>query len=157
MLPSCQPATTSSASPGPTRRRPPSPRGAPRCTAANWRTSTAAYVGDGANRWPSVDTRDAARLYRLALESGEAGRRWHAVAEEGIPFRAIAEVIGRKLGAPVRSISAEEAVEHFGFIGMFAGLDGPASSEQTCATLGWEPTGAGLLDDLEHGHYLAGG
>ena len=113
-----------------------------------------AYVGDGSNRWPSVHTLDAARAYRLALEAAPPGTRLHAVAEEGMPFREIAEVIGRKLGLPATSIPAEDAGEHFGFHGAFVALDNPTSATATQELLGWEPTHAGLIADLEEGHYF---
>ena len=112
------------------------------------------YVGDGANRWPSVHTLDAARVYRLALEDAPAGSRLHAVAEEGIPFRDIAAAIGRGAGVPTASISASDAGERFGFLGGFVGGDNPTSSEVTRKVLGWEPEYPGLIDDLEHGHYF---
>jgi nucleoside-diphosphate-sugar epimerase len=112
-----------------------------------------AYVGEGLNRWPAVHVNDAARLYRLALEKHRAGSRYHAVAEEGIPVRHIAEVIGRGLNVPVRSVSPEEALAHFGWLGMFAGMDLPASSTQTQEWLGWRPTGPGLIADLERMGY----
>jgi nucleoside-diphosphate-sugar epimerase len=113
-----------------------------------------AYVGDGANRWPSVHTLDAARVYRLALEGAPAGSRLHAVADEGIPFRDIAAAIGRGAGVPTASISAADAGERFAFLGGFVGLDNPTSSEVTRKVLGWEPAHPGLIDDLEHGHYF---
>jgi nucleoside-diphosphate-sugar epimerase len=113
-----------------------------------------AYVADGANRWPSVHTLDAARVYRLALENAPAGTRLHAVAEEGIPFRDIAAAIGRGAGVPVTSISASDAAERFAFLGGFVGVDNPASSELTRKVLGWEPAYPGLIEDLEHGHYF---
>jgi len=113
-----------------------------------------AYVGDGLNRWPAVHRLDAARVYRLALETGAAGSRFHAVGEEGVPFRRIAEVIGRHLNLPVVAKSPEEAAGHFGFLGMFVGLDGPASSTVTRDQLGWAPTGPELIADLEAGHYF---
>ena len=113
-----------------------------------------AYVGDGANRWPAVHTLDAARLYRLALESAPAGSRLHGVADEGVPFREIAEVIGRRLNLPVTSIDQEDAGAHFGFLGNFAGVDNWTSSAGTRRLLGWEPTHPGLIDDLSHGHYF---
>jgi nucleoside-diphosphate-sugar epimerase len=113
------------------------------------------YVADGANRWPSVDTRDAARVYRLALEDAPAGSRLHAVAEEGIPFRDIAAAIGRGAGVPAASIPAADADRHFGFLGAFVGVDNPTSSEVTRKVLGWEPAYPGLLNDLEHGHYFS--
>jgi nucleoside-diphosphate-sugar epimerase len=112
-----------------------------------------AYVGDGLNRWPAAHVLDVARLYRLALEKREAGARYHAVAEEGIPVRDIAEVIGRGLKVPVVSLSPEEAADHFGWLAAFAGLDLPASSAQTRQRLGWQPTGPGLIADLEQMHY----
>ena len=112
------------------------------------------YVGDGANRWPAVHRLDAAKVYRRALESGQAGARYHAIAEEGIPFRQIAEAIGRGLGVPVASKTAEEAAEHFGWFAAFAVLDCPASSAQTRKELGWSPVQPGLLADLEHGTYF---
>jgi nucleoside-diphosphate-sugar epimerase len=113
-----------------------------------------AYVGDGLNRWPAAHVSDVARLYRLALEKREAGARYHAVAEEGVSVRDIAEVIGRGLKAPVVSMSPEEAAGHFGWLAMFAGLDLPASSAQTRERLGWGPTGPGLLADLEQMRYF---
>jgi len=114
-----------------------------------------AYVGDGLNRWPAAHVLDVARLYRLALEKREAGARYHAVAEEGIPVRDIAEVIGRGLKAPVVSLSPEQAAGHFGWLAAFVGLDLPASSAQTQARLGWRPTGPGLIADLEQMRYGA--
>jgi nucleoside-diphosphate-sugar epimerase len=114
----------------------------------------AGYVGDGANRWPAVHTLDAARLYRLALESAPAGSRLHGVADEGVPFRDIAGVIGRRLGLPVESVDPADAGEHFGFLGGFAGLDNWTSSARTRELLGWEPSHPGLIDDLTHGHYF---
>ena len=109
-----------------------------------------AYVADGRNRWPAVHRLDAAHLYRLALEKGTAGARYHAVGDEGITFRDIAEVIGRRLGIPVVSKTPEEAGSHFGFLGMFAGLDAPASAQWTRDQLGWQPKHSGLIADLEH-------
>jgi nucleoside-diphosphate-sugar epimerase len=114
-----------------------------------------AYVGDGSNRWPAVHTLDAACLYRRALEDAPAGSRLHGVADEGIPFRDIAGVIGRQLGLPVTSIPAEEAMAHFDFLGPLVGLDNPTSSAHTRELLGWQPTHAGLLEDLGEGHYFA--
>ncbi len=112
-----------------------------------------AYVGDGKNRWPAAHVLDVARLYRLALENGEAGARYNAVAEEGIPARDIAEALGRGLKMPVVSLSPEEAAAHFGWMGMFVGLDMPASSAQTQEKLGWHSTGPGLIADLEQMRY----
>jgi nucleoside-diphosphate-sugar epimerase len=114
-----------------------------------------AYVGDGLNRWPAAHLLDVARLYRLALEKREAGARYHAVAEEGIACREIAEVLGRGLKVPVVAMSPEQAAGHFGWLAQFAGMDIPASSAQTRARLGWHPTGPGLIADLEHMRYAA--
>jgi nucleoside-diphosphate-sugar epimerase len=116
----------------------------------------AGFVGDGANRWPAVHTLDAARLYLLALESAPAGSRLHGVADEGVPFRDIAEVIGRRLDLQVKSVEPQDAGEHFGFLGMLVGLDNPTSNALTREVLGWEPAHVGLLDDLNHGHYFDG-
>jgi len=109
-----------------------------------------AYVGDGLNRWGAVHLLDAARLYRLALEKREAGARYHAIAEEGVPVRDIAEAIGRALNVPVVPKSPEEAAAHFGWIGMFVGRDLIGSSVQTRRRLGWRPTGPGLITDLDY-------
>jgi nucleoside-diphosphate-sugar epimerase len=108
-----------------------------------------AYIGEGLNRWPAAHVLDVARLYRLAIEKREPGSRYNAVAEEGVPMRKIAEVIGKGLNVPVVSISQEEAQAHFGWLAMFAGFDMPASSAQTRQRLGWHPTGPGLIADLE--------
>jgi nucleoside-diphosphate-sugar epimerase len=113
-----------------------------------------AYVGDGLNRWPAAHRLDTAHLYRLALEKADAGARYHAVAEEGVPVRDIAEVIGRGLNVPVVSIAPEEAAGHFGWLGAFVGWDIPASSAETRRTLGWSPTGPGLISDLENMRYF---
>jgi nucleoside-diphosphate-sugar epimerase len=115
---------------------------------------TAIYVGDGANRWPSVHTLDAARLYRLALESAPAGSRLHAVDDEGIAFRSIAEAIGRGVNVPVRSVEPDEAARYVDFLARFVTIDNPTSSARTRELLRWEPTQPGLLDDLEQGHYF---
>ena len=113
-----------------------------------------AYVGDGLNRWPAAHRFDAAHLYRLALEKGVAGQRYHAVAEEGVPLREIAEAIGRGLKVPVVSKSREEAAEHFGFLGFFVGADIPASSALTQERLGWRPTmKVGMIEDLNNMRY----
>ncbi|HEU5332289.1 MAG TPA: SDR family oxidoreductase [Actinocrinis sp.] len=119
------------------------------------RTGIAGYVGDGANRWPAVHTLDAARLCRLALEKAPAGSRLHAVADEGVPMREIAEAIGRNLNLPVKSVAAEDAGEHFTFLGSFIGLDNPTSSTYTRELLDWQPTYAGLIADIDAGHYFA--
>jgi nucleoside-diphosphate-sugar epimerase len=110
-----------------------------------------AYVGDGRGRWPAVHRLDAARLYRLALEQGEAGARYHAIAEEGVPIRDIAEAIGRRLNVPVVSKSPEEAAGHFGWLAYFAGMDAPGSSKLTQQRLGWRPTASlpGMIADLD--------
>ena len=112
-----------------------------------------AYVGDGMNRWSAAHLSDTARLYRLALEKGSAGC-YHAVAEEGVPVRDIAEVIGRRLKLPVVAKTPAEAAEHFGTMGGFAALDGAASSALTRERLGWRPVGPGLIADLERAHNL---
>ncbi len=114
----------------------------------------AGYVGDGVNRWPAVHTRDAARVYRLALESGPAGTRYHAVSDEGVPFREIAEAIGRNLGVPTASIADEQVDEQFGFLSRFVGADNPTAAALTRSTLGWEPTHPRLIEDLDQGHYF---
>jgi len=114
-----------------------------------------AYVGDGSNRWPAVHRFDAAHLYRQALEKGTAGARYHAVAEEGVPLREIAEAIGRGLNVPVVAKSPEEASGHFGWLGHFVGADAPASSALTQQWLGWRPTNQpGLIADLESVRYF---
>ncbi len=112
------------------------------------------YVGDGSNRWPAVHRLDAAHLFRLALEQAPAGSTLHAVADEGVPIRAVAEVIGRHLDLSVVSISPEDAGAHFGWLGAFIGADSPASSTLTRELLGWHPTHPGLIDDLDKGHYF---
>jgi len=114
-----------------------------------------AYIGDGLNRWPAAHVLDVARLYRLALEKHEAGAKYHAVGEEGVSVRDIAEVIGRGLKVPVVAISREEAADHFGWLAMFAGFDMPASSALTQKRLGWRPSGPGLISDLEQMRYFA--
>lgn len=113
-----------------------------------------AYVGDGLNRWPAVHRSDAASLYRLAFEKASAGATYHGVADEGIPARDISAVIGRRLNLPSFGISAEEAGNHFGWIGRFFAMDGPASSENTQNWLGWRPTHPSLISDLEGPHYF---
>ncbi len=112
-----------------------------------------AYVGDGSNRFPAAHVIDVARLYRLALEKGEAGARYHAVAEEGVSLRQIAEVLGRGLDLPVKSLSPDDAKEHFGWMIMFAGMDLWASGAKTQERLDWHPTGPGLIADLEAMRY----
>ena len=112
------------------------------------------YVGDGANRWPAVHRLDAAHLFRLALEQAPVGSVLHAVADEGVPIRAIAAVIGRHLNLPVVPIAPEEAGAHFGWLAASLAIDSPASSALTRELLGWQPTQAGLLADLDQGHYF---
>jgi nucleoside-diphosphate-sugar epimerase len=116
--------------------------------------AVSAYVGDGTNRWPAVHRLDAARLFRLAVESAPAGTRLHGVADEGVPFRDIAGVIGRHLNLPVVSVSREEAAAHFEWLGGFASADCPASSTLTQKWLGWRPERPGLIADLDEGHYF---
>jgi nucleoside-diphosphate-sugar epimerase len=127
----------------------------PMLVAAARKNGFSAYVGEGAARWPAVHTLDAARLYRLALEAAPAGFRVHAAAEEGVPFRAIAEAIGRGLKVPAKSIPAEQAGDLFGgFLGMIVQLDNLTSSARTREVLGWKPTHPDLLADIAEGHYF---
>jgi len=114
----------------------------------------AGYPGDGANRWAAGHSLDVARLYRLALEGAPAGSRLHAVGDEGVPFRQIAEVIGANLGVPVVSIEPDGVVDYFDFLAFFVSLDNPASSLLTQERLDWHPTHPGLIDDLNEGHYF---
>lgn len=114
-----------------------------------------AFIGEGANRWPAVHRLDAAKLFRLALESALPGARLHAVAEEGLPFRAIAEAIGAGLGVPVRGITADEAPGHFDWLARFVAIDNPSSSALTRAALGWQPREAELLADMRDAGYFA--
>jgi nucleoside-diphosphate-sugar epimerase len=113
-----------------------------------------AYVGDGSNRWPAVDRLDAARLFRLALEKGSTGALYHGVADEGVPVRDIADVIGRRLNVPVLAKSAEEAADHFGWLAHFLESDCPASSEWTQKQLGWRPKQPGLIPDIDRPSYF---
>jgi nucleoside-diphosphate-sugar epimerase len=127
----------------------------PMFVAAARKNGFSAYVGDGTNVWPAVHTLDAARLYRLAVESAPAGSRLHGVADEGVAFRAIAEAIGKGLGLPVKSVSVEEGPTYLGAMAHFAQANNPTSSARTRALLRWEPAHAGLLADLAAGHYFA--
>jgi nucleoside-diphosphate-sugar epimerase len=113
-----------------------------------------AYIGDGSNRWPAVHRLDAAHLFRMALEKAPAGSVLHAIADEGVPIRAIAGIIGRHLDVPVAAISPEDAAGHFGFLAGVLAVDAPASSTLTRELLAWQPTHPGLIEDLEKGHYF---
>lgn len=128
----------------------------PQLIAAARKRREAIYVGDGENRWGGVHRQDAATLFRLALEKGTAGARYHGVADEGVPFRAIAGVIGRRLGAPVRSATVAEASGQLGWLGPFVAVDNPASSVRTQADLGWRPAGPTLLQDIDRDSYFSG-
>lgn len=127
----------------------------PRLIAIAREHGVAAYVGEGANRWPAVHRRDAARLFRLALERAPAGSRLHAVGDEGVPTREIASVIGRRLGVSVVAKSQADAGAYFGFLASFFAVDAPASGALTCERLGWRPSEPGLLADLDSDHYFA--
>jgi nucleoside-diphosphate-sugar epimerase len=118
------------------------------------RKGVAAYVGDGANRWPAVHRSDAARLYRLALEKAKPGTRLHGVAEEGIPMRAIAETIAQGTGVPARGLAEAEAATHFDWMARFVGIDNPSSNALTRAWLGWDPQGPDLLTDMRENGYF---
>jgi nucleoside-diphosphate-sugar epimerase len=115
----------------------------------------AAYVGDGANRWPAADTRDIGALYRLALESAPAGTRLHGIGDEGIPFKTVAETIASQLGVEARSITPEEALQYLTFLADFSQFDGPVSNTFTRELLGWEPTRPGWIEDVKSGHYFS--
>jgi nucleoside-diphosphate-sugar epimerase len=119
------------------------------------RKGISAFVGDGANRWPAVHRLDAARLFRLALEKAAPGTRLHGVAEEGVPMRAIAEVIGERLGVPVRSLAEDEAQAHFDWFARFVAIDNPTSSALTREALGWSPKESGLLMDMKESGYFS--
>jgi len=114
------------------------------------------YVGEGLNHWPAVHRLDAAHLYRLVLGKGSAGARYHGVAEQGVPFRDIAGVIGRRLNVPIVSKNPEEANNHFGWFAHFAAIDNLATSERTRELLGWQPNQPGLIPDLDHARYFKG-
>jgi nucleoside-diphosphate-sugar epimerase len=118
------------------------------------RKGCAGFVGDGSNRWPSVHTLDAAHLFRVAIESALPRSVMHAVAEEGVPFREIAQAIGRHLSVPAVSVPPEEAQDYFGPLALFVALDNPTSGARTQRAFGWHPTHPGLLDDLDQGHYF---
>ena len=119
------------------------------------RSGIAAYLADGSQRWPAVHRRDAARLFRLALEQAPAGSVLHGVGEQGVALRAIAELIGERLGLPLASIGAKDAETHLGWLATLAGVDAPTSSSATRRALGWEPTDAGLLEDMSTGEFFA--
>jgi nucleoside-diphosphate-sugar epimerase len=116
----------------------------------------AGYVGDGSNRWPAVHRLDSAKLFALALDDAPGGSTLHAVADEGVPIRRVAEVMGRHLNVPVTSIAPEDAAEHFTWLSHFIAMDSPASSALTRELLGWQPVQLGLLADLDEGHYFKG-
>ena len=126
----------------------------PRIIAVAREKGVSAYVGDGLNRWPAVHRLDAARLYRLVLEKDAAGARYHGIGDEGVPIREIAEVIGRRLNVPVVAKSPDEAGDHFGFLGGLLSIDIPASGALTKGRLGWRPTQAGLIADLDDARYF---
>ena len=143
-----------------TLRLPPSVHGdgdhgfVPRLISIAREKGASAYVGDGSNRWPAVHRLDAARLYRLALEKAAPGARYHAIGDEGIPFRDIATAIGRRLNVPVVSKSRDEAAAHFDWMSHFVAIDSPASCAKTQQQLGWRQTQVGLIADLDHGTYF---
>ncbi len=118
------------------------------------RKGISAYLGDGLNRWPAVHRLDAANLYRLVLEKGSPGARYHGAVDEGVPFKDIAGVIARRLNVPLATMSTEEAANHFGWFVHFAAMDMPASSEQTQKLLGWHPKQPGLISDLDRAEYF---
>jgi nucleoside-diphosphate-sugar epimerase len=126
----------------------------PQLIALAQRKGVSAYVGEGQNLWPAVHRLDAARVFRLALKHGAEGGPFHAVAEEGVPFRRIAEAIGRRLSLPVTSIAPEAAADHFGFAARPVAGNGPASSTMTREQLGWQPRELGLIEDMDR-HYVA--
>ncbi|VVS98995.1 3-beta hydroxysteroid dehydrogenase [Sphingomonas sp. EC-HK361] len=125
----------------------------PMLAAVARKKGVSAYVGDGQNRWPAVHRLDSATVYRLALERGARGEAYHAVAEEGMPYRDIADAIGRQLGLPAKSLTQDEAETHFGPLAAWVCIDGPASSKWTRQTLGWAPGQAGIVRDIERPDY----
>lgn len=125
----------------------------PMLTAVARDCGVSAYVGDGQNLWPSVHRTDAARVFRLALERGARSEAFHAVAEEDVPFKLIAEAIGRQVGVPVKSLTSDEAEAHFGGLAFWVGGNGPASSARTKSTLGWEPKEIGIIPDIDRPEY----
>jgi nucleoside-diphosphate-sugar epimerase len=131
-----------------------------KCGLVNWLLAIArekgvsATIGDGGNRWSGAHRLDVARLYRLALEKGQAGTSYHAVADEGVTARDIAEIVGRQLNLPVASILPDQAAAHFGMMAMFAGMDGAASSALTQQWLGWKPTQIGMIADISRPGYF---
>ena len=126
----------------------------PRLIKAARKKGSSVYIGDGANRWPAAHIRDAATLFRLALEKGEAGAKYHGVDETGVPFREIASKIAAKLGITASSCPTPKSAKHLGFLSSFVGLDSPSSSERTQQALGWKPTGPGLLADIDQQDYF---
>ncbi len=127
----------------------------PRLITAARKKNTAGYAGQGTNRWSAAHKQDVARLFRLALENGSAGSRYHAVAEEGVPMRSIAELIGKRLGVPAKSLTNEEAASHFSWLAPFVARDNHVSSELTRKELGWTPVGPDLLTDMDRAGYFA--
>lgn len=123
--------------------------------AAAYRHGVSGYVGDGTNRWPSVHRLDAARLFVQALEHGQAGARYHGVADEGVPFIDIATAVGRHVGVPVGGVTPAQVTKRYGFIAPFLGVDNPTSSARTTERLEWKPTEVSLIDDIEHGRYFS--
>lgn len=118
-------------------------------------SGVAAYIGDGANRWPAANTYDVGVLYRLAVEQAPAGSTFHGVGDTGIPFKVIAETIAGKLGVGTKTIAAEEAPQYLGFLAPFAGFDNPTSNDKTRRVVGWEPVHPGWVEDVQTGHYFA--